>query len=358
MRRRRSHSGPISRIPRAPRFAAVVLGLLLSATALTGLWLWRPWPVGSASLRAAGDSVFPLRTEVGFDTGETEPERVTVEGTGTVLFDRFVLTVAHAVTMERLEKTVRTPRGDITLPVEGRRISEKTWLVASDRRIPLVPLAKDAEADLALFLLPRGTDLPAFPYPIGDSEALDLGDPIALLGKDPDAGVLARKGSVAALRGTGLVASVANKKRIFLITLALTSGESGAPVVAGRRREYELVGLAQGTYVGPRQLAWAVRIGPALETLSLRADGVLPQMDAHQPAEEDRQDTPGALKAPSREVLRAELRRFLRLCGQSRMVMKEEPRARESAPGAPQNHPAGSNVAAPSSGSATSGAGG
>lgn len=82
-------------------------------------------------------------------------------------------------------------------------------------------------------------------------------------------------------------------------------------------------------------------------------------MDAPQPAEEDGHDNPGALEAPSREEPRVELRRFLRLCSQSRMVMKEEPRARESAPGAPpQGHPAESNVNAPSSGSAASGAGG
>src|SRR5213593_403251 len=81
---------------------------------------WQPWSRGSAPLRAAGSSVFPLLTEVDFDTGEEAPERATVEGTGTVFFGRFVLTVAHAVTLDRLEKRVRTPRGEMSLPVEGR----------------------------------------------------------------------------------------------------------------------------------------------------------------------------------------------------------------------------------------------
>lgn len=232
---------------------------------------WRPFP-GGPTLGAAGAAVFPLRTEVEFDAGEDEPERAVVEGTGTVLFGRFVLTVAHAVTLDRLEVTVRTARGDRTLPVEGRPLKEKTWLLAGDRRLPLVPLARDVEADLALFLLPRGTALPAFPLPIGDGGEMDLGDTVAVLGRDPRAGVVARKGSVAALYGTGLVATVSDNDDVFLISLALGEGESGAPIVLRRGGAYTLVGLAQGTYIGPRQLGWAIRIGPALEALS-RSDG-------------------------------------------------------------------------------------
>jgi len=256
---------------------------------------WRPRLRGSAPLRAAGASVFPLLTEVDFDTGEESPERATVEGTGTVFFGRFVLTVAHAVTLERLEMKVRTPRGEMTLPVEGRRVSERTWLIAGDGRLPLSPLARDEEADLALFLLPRGAGLPAFPYPIGDSETLDLGDPIAVLGHDPVAGVLLRQGSVAALRGSAIVARLSNSERVFLISLGLTEGESGAPILAARDGAYELVGLAHGTYIGPRQLAWAIRIGPALEALS-RRDGS------------------------------SQIRQFLRLCRRTQMTRLAEPR--------------------------------
>ena len=264
---------------RWPPLAAEVLssltvtGLLLSAGASVACR--QGGSTSTAPLGTAAAAVFPLRTEVEFDVGEATPSRVTVEGTGTLLFGRFVLTVAHAVTLDRLEATLRTPRGDITLPVEGRRLSEKTWLVSGERRVPLTPLARDAETDLALFSLPDGLSLPTFPYPIGESETLGLGDPIAVLGSDPEAGVLFRPGSVVALRGPALVASATKSKRIFLISMALTSGESGAPILAVRRGSYELVGLAQGTYVGPRQLAWAIRIDPALEAFSRLGDPAL-----------------------------------------------------------------------------------
>ncbi len=255
----------------------------------------QPWSRGSAPLRSAGSSVFPLLTEVDFDTGEEAPERATVEGTGTVLFGRFVLTVAHAVTLERLEKRVRTPRGAMSLPVEGRRVSEQTWLVAGDRRLALAPVARDEQVDLALFLLPKGESLPVFPYPIGDSETLDLGDAIAVLGRDPVAGVLFRQGSVAALRGTAKAASLSDSERVFLISLALTEGESGAPILAARDGAYELVGLAQGTYIGPRQLAWAIRLAPALEAFSRRNGS-------------------------------SKIRQFLRLCRRTQVAALAEPR--------------------------------
>jgi hypothetical protein len=283
--------------------ALLVMGigaLLLFSGLAVARWRVR----ASAPLHTAGSSVFAVRTEVEFDTGEAAPHRTTLEGTGTVLFGRFVLTVAHAVTMEQLEVTVRTAHGDLTLPVEGRRLSERTWLVAGENQVPLTLLARDAESDVALFMLPGKTTLPSFPYPLGNSEALDLGDPIGLLGVDPMAGVLFRRGSVVALRGSELVASVSSNNRVFLISLALARGESGAPVVASRDGAWELVGLAQGTYIGPRQLAWAIRIGPALEALS-RQDGV---------------------KA---------VRQFLRLCREARVAHTAGPVERLPAAGAP-----------------------
>jgi hypothetical protein len=219
------------------------------------------------SLSAAGRSVFPLLTEVSFDTGEGTPTRTTVEGSGTVFFGRFVLTVAHAVTLERLEATVRTPRGERTVPLDARRTAETTYLMDGDEKIPLTALAQDAQADIALFLLPRGTHLPSFPYPVGDSEALELGDPVALLESDAMAGVIFRSGSVAGLRGTAAAATVSSSRDLFLISLGLTQGESGAPILGQRGGAHTLVGLAQGTYVGPRQLGWAIRIGPALRAL-------------------------------------------------------------------------------------------
>ncbi len=226
---------------------------------------------GAVPLEAAGSAVFPLLTEVVFDTGEGPPQRSAVEGIGTVLYGRYVLTVAHATTLDHLEAQVRTPRGTMTLPVDGRRLSETTWLVDGDRRSLLIPLGRDETVDVALFALPAQADLPSFPCPIAGDRPPVLGEPIALLGSDPQAGVMVRPASVTALRGPGLVGSVANVERVFLVSLALASGESGAPIIALRDGSCALIGLAQGTYLGPRQLAWAVRIDPALQALALPA---------------------------------------------------------------------------------------
>jgi hypothetical protein len=221
----------------------------------------------ASNLEAAGDSVFRLETEVLFDTGAEEPARMTVEGTGTVLFGRYVLTVAHAVTQERLETSIRSPRGGRRVAVDGRRLSIRTWLLHGHERLLLRPLAADETEDVALLGLPEGETRPAFPYAVGDSSHLELGDFVALIERDPVAGTLYRPGAVAALRGPAVIAPIARTEGAFLVSFGLTTGESGAPIVATRRGRYELVGLAQGTYQGPRQLAWAVRMSRALAAL-------------------------------------------------------------------------------------------
>lgn len=220
---------------------------------------------------AAGAAVFPLRTEVRFDTDGGATHSTLVGGTGTILFGRYVLTVAHAVTVDRLEVKVKTRRGEKTRPVEGRRLEETTWLVVDGEKIVLTPLARDTRIDLALFALPEGTSLPSLPCPIAGSDTLELGDSVALLSSDPVAGLMFRPASVTALRGSELVKSLTSNEHVFLVSLALTSGESGSPVVALGDRSCALVGLAQGTYIGPRQLAWAIRIDPALDALARQA---------------------------------------------------------------------------------------
>lgn len=204
-----------------------------------------PAAVVGTPLESAGTSVFRLVTELPPEPGDPSAAGTTVLGTGTVLFDRYVLTVAHAV----------------------HHGSGTTYLVDGAERVPLTTVARLEKADLALFLLPEGASLPSFPYPIGDSEALRLGDSVALLEHEPAAGALFRPGAVAALRGSEAVSTVAPGEAVFLMSLGLVAGESGAPVVAPRAGSYELVGLAQGTYIGPRQLAWAIRIDKALRAL-------------------------------------------------------------------------------------------
>ncbi len=219
------------------------------------------------ALEAAGEAVFHLETEVLFDTGDEEPARVLVEGTGTVLFSRYVLTVAHAVSQERLETTVRTPRGEQRVSLDGKRLSRRTWLIHGRERVILRLLAADENEDIALFLLPAEGTWPEFPYGVGDSDALELGDFVALIERDPVAGTLYRPGAVSALRGSAAIAPIARTDGAFLVSFGLTTGESGAPIVATRDGVYELVGLAQGTYQGPRQLSWAVRMSRALHAL-------------------------------------------------------------------------------------------
>ena len=272
--------------------AWALLGALFGAAVVAGL----PAPAEAViaasaedQLAAAGEAVFPLLTAVAGDAGEPAGEGF-IEGTGTVLFDSYVVTVAHAVTPGLSGRTGASGRDATSRAVPARTGAGTTWLVAdrSGRRVPLEPLARSSQADVAVFRLPAGENLPSLPYPPGDDTALQMGDAVAILGKDPVAGPLFRPGVVAALRSplgetsdAIIAASIRSRSAsiegalgpggpppAFLISLGLLSGESGSPILAMRRGGYQLVGLAQGTFVGPRQLAWAIRLLPALRSLA------------------------------------------------------------------------------------------
>jgi Trypsin-like peptidase domain len=223
-------------------------------------------------LTAYVTSTFPIATEASFEVPGRGARTVTLEGVGTVLFDRYVLTVAHAVSRERLEAGFQAAVREIGLPVTLRRFPETTtYLLLPSGRAPLAPLVRNEEVDVALFELPPDTGAPPLPCAIGDSDALRLGAPVLLVERDVLAGPLVRPAAVAALRGSRKMASLAPSGQTFILTLGLVAGESGSPLLLSDERSCELVGLAQGTYVGPRQLAWGIRLREALEALSRSA---------------------------------------------------------------------------------------
>ncbi|MFQ5876606.1 MAG: trypsin-like peptidase domain-containing protein [Acidobacteriota bacterium] len=213
-------------------------------------------------------ATFPVATEVLFEArGESGRRAVTLEGIGTVLFGRYVLTVAHAATWKRFEGELRSKRSPGASSGRARKVKETTRLLLPEGPVPLRPLARDDRADVALFMLPRDTEAPPFPCAVGDSDAIRLGGPIVLVERDETAGPIVRPAAVAALRGTGRSATLSPPEQTFLVSLGLVSGESGSPLIRSSGGSCELVGLAQGTYVGARQLSWGIRIHEAMEAL-------------------------------------------------------------------------------------------
>ncbi len=244
-----------------------VLAILLYGLAL-------PLPAGEETPSTRGSipsytsATFPISTEVAFEIeGRSGRRVIALEGIGTVLFGRYVLTVAHAATWTGIEEGLRSRRDRTVSGSTPRKLEETTYLILADGPVRLSPLVSNVEADVALFGLPESVSIPPIPCSIGDSDSIPLGKSILLIERDATAGPIVRPASIAALRGTDKTATLAPPDQTFLLTLGLVSGESGSPLIVVGDRSCELVGLAQGTYVGARQLAWGIRIREALVAL-------------------------------------------------------------------------------------------
>ena len=263
------------------RGRSLTILMVISALAVTFI-LTRP--AGREAAAGADDRVpafvtatFPLATEVIFAGRTTASKRrmVTLQGSGTVLFDRFVLTVAHATAWENFQDGLLASGS--SAPVRYRsakQLGETTYLMLPGGRVRLTPLARADEADVALFLLPDDTTVSDLPCAIGDSDALRLGEPVLLVEHDPLAGPLVRPAAVAALRGTAQTAAVISAEQTFVLSIGLVSGESGSPLLSSTDRSCDLIGLAQGTFRGPRQLSWGIRIREAIEALANSSEQV------------------------------------------------------------------------------------
>lgn len=250
----------------------LMVGLVLAAAFL----LTRPH--GREATAGADERVpafvtatFPLATEVTFAgrTREAKRRMVTLQGSGTVLFNRYVLTVAHATSWENFREGLRASgSSEPDRYKSAQKLDETTYLMLPEGRVRLSELARSVEADVALFTLPEDAPVPDLPCSIGDSDALRLGEPVLLVERDPSAGPLVRPAAVAALRGTAQTAAVMRAEQTFVLSIGLVSGESGSPLLSSQDRSCDLVGLAQGTFRGPRQLSWGIRIREAIEALA------------------------------------------------------------------------------------------
>ena len=119
------------------------------------------------------ESLHTIQTEVTFRANQGgRLIKHNVKGTAVALFGRFLLTVEHVVSMDKM--TADTPFGRVILP--AKKVSQRTVLEHSGRRYELEPLVIDKAMDVALFRLPEGLSLKSFPYRIGNSDDLQVGN--------------------------------------------------------------------------------------------------------------------------------------------------------------------------------------
>lgn len=176
---------------------------------------------------------------------------------GGIIIGKYILTVAHVVMQENL--VVTSPFGYIEVP--AKKLGDKTVALLDGAKIVLTAVYLKKEDDLAIFKLPDGISVSPFPYEIGNSDDLEIGNAVYLVGNPLGVGINVRPGMVSATEAPKETEGVDGKsKNFFVLSGGLYKGDSGSPIIAIRDGKFELVGIAEGVFSGSSQLGFAIRI--------------------------------------------------------------------------------------------------
>ena len=209
-------------------------------------------------------SMFILKSVTEFEMSDGQVVHTASQATGVVLFDRYVLTVDHAVSNYTLE--LKSTRGETMTPV--RRTKQETFIFVDGTPHRLHGLLRDRYTDVALFRLPDGLKLPSFPYEIGNSDELLVGHFIYVGGNPMNMGFNIREGIVSTVRAPERLSVInAVPANAFMVSNGLNPGDSGTPAIAIRDGRFELVGLTQGTFLTGQRLGWVIRINSILDKI-------------------------------------------------------------------------------------------
>ncbi len=214
------------------------------------------------------DSVYFLHTDTQFKLEDGEMVTTELDGAGVLILDRYILTVNHAVSQDSLQVEMVTPMGIQRIDVPARKVSEHTYLKLNGTRTELEQIAKGKEDDIAIFKVPDGLDLNSFPYHIGNSDDLQVGNFLYVIGNPLNYGINVREGIVSSMMAPEAIAAILPRfENAFMISNGVNPGDSGTPVIAIRDGYYELVGLSQGIFTNAQNLSWAIKINPIIKKL-------------------------------------------------------------------------------------------
>jgi S1-C subfamily serine protease len=217
------------------------------------------------------DAVCFLHTDTEFKLEDGEVVTAELEGAGVLIFEKYILTVNHAVSQDSLQVEMVTPMGIQRIDVPAQKVSEQTYLKLNGTRIDLEEITKGKEDDIAIFELPDGLGLNSFPYQIGNSDDLQVGNFLYVIGNPLNYGINVREGIVSSMTAPEAIAAILPRfENAFMISNGVNPGDSGTPVIAIRDGRYELVGLSQGIFTNAQNLSWAIKINPIIKTLDNR----------------------------------------------------------------------------------------
>lgn len=204
-------------------------------------------------------SIHRIETATQF-TFEGDIHTARVAGLATALDKHTLLTARHVVKVDSFRAVTSFGVVEVPLP-EGAKVEEKSFIVEEDgTRVVAERIYLDDERDFAILRTQR--ELTAFPFSIGNSDDLQVGNVAFLLGNF-QTGFSVRMGNVTQLEFTtyGSKGEVANvNPNIFGISAPTVEGDSGAPVLCVRDGQLELIGMVTFLVEPARGLGYCLKI--------------------------------------------------------------------------------------------------
>ncbi len=202
-------------------------------------------------------SFVPLSTKTKFEMTDGESVEQQKMGSGVVLGGRYVLTVEHVIVQNGY--TINSPFGTIQIP--AKKISEETFFRWKNKDYLLRTVYINKEEDIALLEIVSEARPPSFPYELGNSDDLRVGNFVYVVGNPLSIGINVREGIVSSTKAPAGISVVGVEPRhMFMVSNGLMPGDSGSPIIAIRDGRFELVGISQGTIAQNTRLGWGIRI--------------------------------------------------------------------------------------------------
>lgn len=211
-------------------------------------------------------SIHRIETATRF-TFEGDVHTTRAAGLATALDKHTLLTVRHVVRADSFH--VLTPFGVVEVPItESAKVEEKSFIIEKDgTRVVAKRIYLDDERDFAILRTNR--ELTPFPFSIGNSDELQIGNVAFLLG-DFQTGFSIRVGNVTQLEfvtyGSGGEAANVNRD-IFGISATTVEGDSGAPILSVRDGQLELIGMVTFFVEPARGLGYCLKINTIVDHL-------------------------------------------------------------------------------------------
>ncbi len=196
---------------------------------------------------------------------------------------KYIMTDDHVVSLYAYttEKRAMHPQyGPIKVTITLTKVLEKTTYLLFDdgQKIDLTAyeVFNDRPNDLALYRLPKGVDIPAYPYAFGNSDNLRVGNFVYMLGRPHNfTEANLREGRVSALsgpfycRGLGDTGEASNYRPAdhFMVSAGIDRGDSGLPVLGILDGRIEVIGLAHAKILGMEKLGIVQRIDHLVDVI-------------------------------------------------------------------------------------------